>query len=544
MAILTYFVIPSRLVVMSEPTTSPRPTTEDPTASNPEASAEPTQELSPTPVEPTPVEPTMGEPATSGPADSGAADDTATGTRADAAKPSERIRIGTQRVEEQTAAAEEPLAPKPVTPVTVSEPAKKASKYPPPNARAALTEEQEAELEAAMAGASVDELINQSAAAAAVELAPETKVTGRVKSRHAEFLFVDLGGHLQGVIPLKQFNEEPPAVDSEIECVVAKLNADEGLYELNLPTAATEVGNWDEVEVGQIIEVSVTGVNKGGLECQAAGIRGFMPMGQISLYRVEKPEDYVGQKIAAVVTEANRERRNLVLSHRAVMERERAEKREKLLAELAPGQMREGVVRSLRDFGAFVDLGGVDGLIHVSRMSWDRVNHPSEVLSEGQNVKVKVEKIDPETGKIGLSYRESAENPWDAVDSKYPTGSKVTGKVSKVMDFGAFVKLESGVEGLIHISELAHGRVFRTGDAVAEGQQVEVKVLSVDREKQRIGLSLKALSAPPTKAKDDSKEDAMYELPPDAPKAPKKKAGELKGGTGGPSGGEKFGLKW
>ncbi|MEM8866460.1 MAG: S1 RNA-binding domain-containing protein, partial [Planctomycetota bacterium] len=505
---------------MSDPTANPKP----------EASSADTSPAHSSPADTSSADTSSAEVSNREVAQAGEAPETgksaAPPAEGEGSKPSDRIRIGTQRKSAdaaETAAAgqssampapaDEPLAPKPVTPVTKSsETTKKPSKYPPPNVRAALTDEQEAELEQALAGESLDDLIDQSASTLAAELPPETKVTGKVSTQHSDYLFVDLGGHRQGTIPLKQFSQKTadgvpaevvlPEPDSEIEVVVVRLNAEEGLYELNLPTAAVDVGNWDEVEVGQIVGVTVTGVNKGGLECQAAGIRAFMPMGQISTYRVENPEEYVGQKINAVVTEANREKRNLVLSHRAVMERERAANREKLMAELAPGQMREGVVRSLRDFGAFVDLGGVDGLIHVSKMSWDRVNHPSEVLSEGQTVKVKVERIDPDTGKIGLSYRESAENPWDGVDAKYPIGAKVTGTVSKIMDFGAFVKLEPGVEGLIHISELAHARVHRTSDIVSEGQQVEVKVLSVDLNKQRIGLSLKALMAAPTKASD------------------------------------------
>jgi small subunit ribosomal protein S1 len=267
-------------------------------------------------------------------------------------------------------------------------------------------------------------------------------------------------------------------------------------------------------------------------------------MGQVSIYRVENPEELVGQRLACVVTEANRDRRNLVLSHRAVMERERNEQREKLLTELAPGQIREGVVRSLKDFGAFVDIGGVDGLINISQLSWDRVKHPSEVLELGQKVKVRVEKFDKETGKVGLSYREVGANPWQNAASKYAVGARAKGTVSRLMDFGAFVKLEPGVEGLIHISELGHGRVFRARDVVSEGQEVEVKVLSVDEENQRIGLSLKALLAPPEKPGQQKLADEDMPLPGDAPKAPRKRNEELKGGTGRPSGGEHFGLKW
>jgi len=267
-------------------------------------------------------------------------------------------------------------------------------------------------------------------------------------------------------------------------------------------------------------------------------------MGQISIYRVENPEELVGQKFSCVITEANPDRRNLVLSHRAVMERERQEKREKLLQELAPGQIHTGIVRSLKDFGAFVDLGGVDGLVHVSQMSWERIQHPSEVLEVGQQIEVKIEKFDPETGKVGLSYCEMGTNPWEEVDAKYALGASVTGTVSKVMDFGAFVKLEPGIEGLIHISELAHGRVFRSTDVVSEGQEVDVKILAVDREQQRIGLSLRAMQAKPVKPGDEKLADEDWAPPPDAPKSPPKKHQQLKGGTGNRSGGEQFGLKW
>jgi small subunit ribosomal protein S1 len=345
------------------------------------------------------------------------------------------------------------------------------------------------------------------------------------------------------VVPLRQF-ETPPAEGTSLELVVARFNAEESLYELTLPTAAVDVGNWEDVNEGQIVEVTVTGSNKGGLECQIAGLRGFIPLGQLSMYRIEHPEEYVGQRLACVVTEANRDRRNLVLSHRAVMEREREEKRGKLMEELEVGQMREGIVRSLKDFGAFVDLGGADGLIHVSQLSWDRVNHPSEVVEIGQKVKVRIDKFDKDTGKISLSYREVGENPWEKAASTYYPGARVKGVVSRLMDFGAFVKLEPGVEGLIHVSELAHGRTWRPSDVLREGQEVEVKVLSVDAEKQRISLSYKALQDKPMKPGEEKKEDEDLPLPAGAPKAPRKLNQPLKGGTTRPSGGEKFGLNW
>lgn len=459
--------------------------------------------------------------------------------------PLRRIKIGSER--DGSASVEQA---KPVTPgspsATAKPPAAKREPkhYPPPNIRDQLSPELEAEYMSALSDLSLENLMDSDEGGGVPpELAPETRVTGKVAKIHREDVFVDLPSRNQGLVPLRQF-EEPPAIGADLELVVARFNAEEGLYELSRPTAAVNVGNWEDIREGQIIDVTITGSNKGGLECQVSGVRGFIPMGQLSVYRVENPEEYVGQRLSCVVTEANRDRQNLVLSHRAVMERERQEQREKLIQELAVGQLREGIVRSMKDFGAFVDIGGIDGLVHVSQLSWDRVSHPSEVLEVGQKIKVRVEKFDKETGKVGLSYREVGDNPWDKAQSKYYVGARVKGVVSRLMEFGAFVKLEPGVEGLVHISELAHNRIWRTSDAVSEGQEVDVKVLSVDTEKQRISLSIKALLDRPKKPGEDKAADEDMALPADAPKAPRKRAEQLKGGTGGPSGGQKFGLNW
>lgn len=458
-------------------------------------------------------------------------------------RPSERLQIGTQRADDV-----EPAVAKPVTPGPAgNKPAadKPAAPTPVPSVRQELSPELQQEVEAALSGGSIESLIEQSAAAAGSEeeIPAGTKVTATVAKIHREDIFVELGGRNQGILPLKQFEgKEAPEPGSQLDVTVSQFNAEQGLYDVSLPTAAVEVGNWDEVQEGQVVEVKVTGTNKGGLQCEVAGIRGFMPLGQISVFRVENPEEYVGQRLSCVVMEAKKSRKNLVLSHRAVMERERKEKREQLLAELAPGQIHEGVVRSLQDFGAFVDLGGVDGLIHVSQLSWERVNHPKDVLTVGQTVKVRIEKVNKESGKISLAYRDLGANPWDDVTTKYPVGNKVKGTVSKLMQFGAFVKLEPGVEGLIHISELGHGRVNRTSDVLSENQEVEVKVLSVDTDAQRIGLSLKALLPEPEKAKPEAVAESAQE---DEQKPQRKKSNKhLKGGISTPSGGEKFGLKW
>ncbi|MEX2113928.1 MAG: S1 RNA-binding domain-containing protein [Pirellulales bacterium] len=412
--------------------------------------------------------------------------------------------------------------------------------YPPPNIRDRLSPELEMEYLEALGGQSIDDIIAPEPGAAVVaELEPESRHQGRVISIHRDDVFVEIGGRQQGILQLKNF-AEPPEPGATVDVVVARFLPAEGIYELIRPGAAIDVGDWSDVAEGMVVEARVTGHNKGGLECDVNRLRGFIPASQVSMYRVENLEQFVGQAFMCVITEANPAKRNLVLSHRAVMEREKAEAKEKLLAELEPGQLREGTVRSLQDFGAFVDLGGIDGLVHISQISWDRIKHPSEVLEVGQQVKVKIQKIDPQTGKIGLVLRDLSENPWANASRDFPVRTRVTGKVTRLTDFGAFVRLGPGVEGLIHISELAHKRVFRVSDVVSEGQEVDVQVLSVDPEAQRISLSLKALEAKPAPAK---VEEASEE--PETPAAPPKpRKVPLKGGIGGPGTGEKFGLKW
>lgn len=409
-----------------------------------------------------------------------------------------------------------------------------------PNLRAEMPADWEQEVEAALGGMSVDDLIDQSAAAAAKsELAPETKVKGRIVSQHRDNVFVDLGQRYQGVLSLRQF-AEPPENGALIDVQVVRFEPEEGLYQLTLPGAAVDVGNWSDVTEGMVVQARVTGHNKGGLECEVNSLRGFIPASQVSLYRIEDLSTCVGESWPCVVTEANPEKRNLVLSRRAVLERESAEARTALLSELQPGAVRDGVVRRVQDFGVFVDLGGVDGLIHVSQLAWNRVKHPSEVVNVGDRVTVRVQKIDAESGKISLSMKELADNPWNTAAARYTAKSTHRGKVSKLMDFGAFVELEPGVEGLIHISELDHKRVFRVKDVVSEGDEVDVQVLSVDVPSRRISLSRKALLAraePIRPAEPDEPESAP--LPPrKAPKVP------LKGGRGTSSGGQQFGLKW
>ena len=476
---------------------------------------------------------------------------------ADQTKPNRpfRIKIGSQREHDNSGSPAEQSefdAVPPAVKASDADPAKPAVSttdepvnFPPPRVES-IPQDVEDEIEKALSGVSIDQLLSggDTEGSQHAELDLEQRYRGTVVKVHRENIFLSLPGRHEGVVSTKQLPEIPEP-GKEMEVIVVGRSEEDGLYELSIPGASVHVGDWSDLTEGTVVDVRVTGHNSGGLECELSGIRGFIPISQVALYRVEDLEPFVDQKLPCVVTEANPARRNLVLSHRAVLERQQEEAKQKLLDSLEVGQVLDGVVRNIRDFGAFVDLGGVDGLIHVSQLSWDRVNHPSEVLEEGQNVKVKVDKFDRSTGKIGLSYRALLAHPWDNIESKYQANSIVTGTVSKIMDFGAFVRLEAGIEGLIHISELAHHHVPRVTSVVHEGQELEVKVLAVDRESQRMSLSLKAVQAVQTTdsdAPDNAPEEAAGA--PTSSTDPPRRSTPLKGGTDRRSGGGQFGLNW
>ena len=413
---------------------------------------------------------------------------------------------------------------------------------PVPNRRQ-TSEELEAEIAAALGDLSLDKIVSDQPKDAADRLPNDSRHRTQVAEMHGDNVFFTLGGKNQGVASIRSF-KEPPNIGEMVEVVVTGFNEEDQLYELTIPGGSIVAGDWADIAEGSLVEARITGANTGGLECQVGSTRGFIPASQVGLYRIENFGEFVGQKLVCVVTEANERRGNLVLSRRAVLEREKEESKKSLLAELQPGQMREGIVRKVQDFGAFVDLGGIDGLIHVSQMSWERVKDPREVVQEGQKVRVRVEKIDPETGRIGLSLKNPEEHPWMGIEQKLPVGAVVRGPVTRIADFGAFVKLAPGVEGLIHISELAHHKVYKVENIVKEGQEVDVKVLSVDTESQRIGLSLKATVERPTKEGAKPKEEETAADEPPRELAVPKRRGPLKGGTGKPTGGDQFGLKW
>lgn len=431
------------------------------------------------------------------------------------------------------------------TPETAAAAAKpKSQRVAVPSIRGELSDDLLAELESELAGADVEAMLAGQAGMPDRKepLADGTRISGQVLKIHQDSVYIALGGPDEGVIPFEQFTDEEPVPGTAVEVLVRGFNRDDGLYMCSLPGSTIDVADWSDLEEGSVVEAVVTGHNTGGLECKVGGVRGFMPISQIAEYRVEDASDFVDQKLVCLVTEANERRGNLVLSHRAILEREREQKRAEQLAKIQPGDIMEGVVRSVKDFGAFVDLGALDGLIHVSKLSWDRVKHPSEVLEVGQKVKVKLDTVDKETGKIGLSYRDLLENPWDAAEAEFAIGSVHRGTVSRIASFGCFVRLAAGVEGLVHVSELAHHRVSKVDAFVSEGQEVEVKVLSFDRDSQKIGLSIKAaqkIAEDASQPKEEEVEEPQREV---AVKPTHE--GPLKGGNNRETGGEKFGLRW
>lgn len=410
-----------------------------------------------------------------------------------------------------------------------------------PSRREPVTEDLQREIDAALGEMSLEDLLAAPVTTqASREVERDERRLARVLRVHGDDVFFALDGRHEGVASVRAF-PAPPAAGEQWDVIVRGFNAEDGFYELSVPGQSIDVSDWADLDEGVVVEARVTAANSGGLECMVNNIRGFIPASQVSMYRVEDFSEFVGQRLMCVATEVNPRRKNLVLSHRAVLEREKEESRQKLLAELEPGQTREGVVRNVRDFGVFVDLGGVDGMIHVTQLSWERIKHPSEVLKEGQKVKVRVEKVSPETGKISLSYRDLLEHPWENIDARFPIGSVHKGPVTRTAKFGAFVRLAPGVEGLIHVSELAHRRIRRVEDVVKEGDEIAVKILSVEREAQRISLSLKATQAKPEEVKPEAEEETEEPAP---QPIIKRRNAPLKGGVDRPSGGDSFGLNW
>ena len=376
------------------------------------------------------------------------------------------------------------------------------------------------------------------------ELEPGHKLRGKVQSIAGDDVFFDVGFRSPALVSLRQFDPEKTLeVGQQFTIVVDRVSPDEGLIHANLPRGRRKIqGNWDAVAVGQVVDCMVTKTNKGGLEITVSSIRGFLPASQVDLHYVSDLEKYVGEKLTVKITEANRAKRNLIVSRRAYLKEERESQAQDIWKSLEVGQAKKGVVKTLKDYGAFIDIGGVDGFLHIGEMSWNRIRHPSDLLSEGQEVDVQILSLDPERKRIGLGMRQLSQNPWDAATQNYAQGTTVKGRVTRTTDFGAFVELEPGVEGLVHISELDYRRVNKVNDVLNVGDEPELQVLDVDLGRKRISLSLKALKEkPPELDKKPEKKSDEDMAPSGGEGYARKRKGPLKGGTGGSSGGGLFG---
>jgi small subunit ribosomal protein S1 len=302
-------------------------------------------------------------------------------------------------------------------------------------------------------------------------------------------------------------------VGEEIDALVLTKEDAEGRLILSKKRARFELA-WKTIEqkaeTGEAIDGRVIEVVKGGLILDL-GVRGFLPASLVDIRRVQDLDEFLGQTLRCKVIELNRSRNNVVLSRRAVLEDERKEQRQQILDRLQPGDVVEGQISNIVDFGAFVDLDGMDGLIHISEISWSHVNHPSEVLEIGQTVSVKVLDIDRERQRISLGLKQTQSDPWQQVLDQYSEGDVVEGKVTKVVTFGAFVEIMPGVEGLVHISELAQHHVENPREVVAQGDSVQAKIIEVDPERRRLSLSLKRVEGDgPTPASELGLSDEVF----------------------------------
>jgi small subunit ribosomal protein S1 len=325
--------------------------------------------------------------------------------------------------------------------------------------------------------------------------------TGTVVSVGPTDIFIEFGPKDLGVIPRMQFKEEElPAVKQQLEVVVDHREAD-GLLACSRP-GSVQKADWEMLEAGQIVDAKVVGVNKGGLELEVANHRAFMPAGQVSTDHIADLSVFVGEKMTCQVTRVDRSGRgNIVLSRREVLMQERQNQAEKLKGELQEGQVLEGTVRKIMPFGAFVDLGGIDGLVHTTDLTHDRAGHGEKFVQryvkEGERIKVQVLKIDWENKRISLGRKQIEADPFATAASEVTEGAEVNGRVTKIAEFGAFIEIAPGVEGLVHISELAWRRVNKVEDILKPDEIIKAKVLKVDPTSRRISLSIKALLPQP-----------------------------------------------
>ena len=329
------------------------------------------------------------------------------------------------------------------------------------------------------------------------------KVTGTVVAITPTEIQVDLGTKHAGYIPVSELTDDPTAkvedlvkVGDEIETFVVRVNDQEGVVTLSKKRLDVVKG-WEEIETARenetVLEGVVTEDNKGGVVVSVKGIRVFVPASQTGLPRETPMSTLLKQKVRLVITEVNRARRRVVGSISRVLRAERAAAAEKVWAEIEDGKRYTGTVKSLTSYGAFVDIGGVDGMVHISELSWSRIKHPSEVVKVGDTVDVYVISADPEKKKISLGMKDHSQDPWTVFTSTYQVGDVANVRIVKLMTFGAFAEIVPGVDGLIHISQIADHRIEKPGDVLAEGDKVDVKITDVDMENKKVSLSIRAL---------------------------------------------------
>ena len=348
-----------------------------------------------------------------------------------------------------------------------------------------------------------------------VQIRPGQIITGKVEMITDDEVCVNIGYKSDGIVKKSELSSTDVKEGDEIEVEVVKVNDGEGNVLLSQKNIINRKA-WEEIcakeEAGEFVEGIGKEAVKGGLLADVAGIRTFIPASQLSLRYVEKIDEFVGQPMKLKIIEIDKTKKRIVASRKAVLMAEEAEKKKAIWENLEVGSVVKGVVRRLADFGAFVDIGGVDGLVHVTDLSWGRVKHPSDVVSVGQEIDVKILNVDPERERISLSYKQTQPRPWTVAGEKYPVGSVVEGKVVRITTFGAFVELEPGLDGLVHISQCALTRIAKVEDAVNVGDIVRVKVLDVNTEAKRISLSIREVLEDEALASDDGEYD-IDEIP-------------------------------
>ncbi len=326
-------------------------------------------------------------------------------------------------------------------------------------------------------------------------------VKGTVIEVRPKEVLVDIGYKSEGVISGNEFEDiKTVKTGDEVDVLIEKLEDKEGMVVLSKEKAEFKK-NWERIlticNEGGTITGKVKAIVKGGLLVNI-GVEAFLPASQIDVMTPKNLTQYVGNAYDFKVVKINQERQNIVLSRRELIEQERTERRQKLLTEMTPGDIRKGTVKNITDFGAFIDLNGIDGLLHITDMSWGRIGHPSEILKVGQDIDVVVLDINREKERVSLGLKQKLANPWDSIEQKYPVGAKVKGKVVNLVPYGAFVELEPGVEGLVHVTELSWTkRIAKPSDVLKADQEIEAIVLGINREEQKISLGLRQLETNP-----------------------------------------------